>query len=176
MTVPRSSLFVGLTAAAAAGLVALPGSFDAAAQADAASFNAPAANVNAARRQYYSNWHYSGPSRYHYRVYHYKPTPTYTTYHRRYVVYYPQRPRYVYYYNPYRNVYLGRFDLEAEGEKKYSKLEAKDQKGNLDEIPEKAFPALDQMPVIPDAEDGERMAPLPEGLPDDEGEGGGDED
>ncbi|MFH5803783.1 hypothetical protein [Alienimonas sp. DA493] len=155
----RPSLLAGLIAAAAAGLVCVPGAFDAASTAEAAN-----ANANA-RRQYYSGWHYSAPSRYHYRVYYYKPYPTYTSYRRRYVVYYPSRPRYVYYYNPYSHRYLGRFDLEAEGEKKYSKLAEKDQKENLEEIPEEAFPALDQMPLIPDAEDGERMAPLPEGLP-----------
>lgn len=101
-------------------------------------------------RQRYSSWSYYPSSNYYYSSYYYKPYNTYSGYKYHYCVYYPSRPRYVYYYNPYRKVYWGRYDLEEQG---YSHLAEKDQKEKLDDIPESAFPKPGAMPQIPDSED-----------------------
>ena len=101
-------------------------------------------------RQYYSTWSYYPTYGYYYTRYYYQPTHTTTTYNYHYCNYYPSRPRYVYYYNPVRRVYWGRYDLEKQG---YSLLEEKDRKENLDDIPETAFPAPGKMPNVPEATD-----------------------
>jgi hypothetical protein len=113
------------------------------------------------RRSYYYGWR-SYPARsYYYNYYYYKPTPAYTGYKYHTCVYYPSRPQYVYYYNPYQKQYWGRYDLEAKG---YSLLADADRKGTLKEIPESAFPAPGEMPAIPDSEDGETI-PEPPAVP-----------
>lgn len=114
-------------------------------------------------RQSYGSWSYRPTTTYYYSHYYYKPTPTYTTYSYHYCIYYPSRPRYVYYYNPVQSVYWGRYDLEKKG---YSMLAKKDRKKKLDDIPEKAFPDPGKMPPIPESEDGERIKPIdPKTLP-----------
>lgn len=119
----------------------------------------PAAESHAATlaRHYYSGWSYYPSRTYYYSYYYYKPYASYNGYAHHYCVYYPARPRYVYYYNPVRRVYWGRYDTEKKG---YSMLAEKDRKAELDQIPESAFPEPGQMPVIPEAEDGERMLPI----------------
>jgi hypothetical protein len=117
----------------------------------------------AAYRQRYSSWSYYPARSYYYRTYYYKPAVSYSSYNHHYCVYYTSRPSYVYYYNPVRRVYWGRYDLKAGG---YSMLEEKDRSGDLESIPESAFPAPGEMPVIPDSEDGERIErPDPNDLP-----------
>jgi hypothetical protein len=81
-------------------------------------------------------------------------------YRNHYAVYYPRRPRYVYYYNPYKGRYWGRSDLEAGG---YSTLTPQDRKPKLCQIPESAFPPRGPMP--PAEPDGEEMPPPPEAVP-----------
>jgi len=119
----------------------------------------PAAESRAAvlARHYYSGWSYHPTRTYYYSYYYYKPYASYDGYAHHYCVYRPARPRYVYYYNPVRRVYWGRYDTEKKG---YSMLAEKDRKAELDQIPESAFPEPGQMPVIPEAEDGERMLPI----------------
>lgn len=104
---------------------------------------------------YYTRWHHR--SNYCYCYYYYSPV----RYH--HVVYYPSRPRYYYYYNPYRKVYWGRFDREAAPGNQYSMLAPEDRRGNLDEIPESAFPPPGPMPAEPENNDGETLAipPMP---------------
>ena len=137
-----------------------------------------AATANAAsyrHRQYYSTWSYQPQRSYYVRRYYYKPTVSYASYDYHYCVYYPRRyssqqrySRYVYYYNPHRKVYWGRFDLEGKPGEQYSLLKEADQKENLDDIPEKAFPKPGEMPVIPDSEDKVPIEPIDaEDLPDD---------
>ncbi len=109
------------------------------------------------QRQYYSSWGYSNSNSYYYTSYYYRPVATVESYHRHYCVYYPSQPRYVYYYNPSRRVYWGRYDLKEKG---YSLLAEEDRKEKLTDIPEEAFPAPASMPLIPDAEDGEKVAPI----------------
>ncbi len=114
-------------------------------------------------RQYYGGWSYRPQTTYYYRSYHYKPYNTYNGYRYHYCVYYPSRPRYVYYYNPYQQVYWGRYDLEAKG---YSMLAEKDRKGDLEAIPDAAFPKPGAMPALPESKDGETITPIaPTDLP-----------
>jgi len=128
-----------------------------------------------AYRQYYSNWSYQPQRSYYVRRYYYKPTVSYSSYNYHYCVYYPRTyssnqrySRYVYYYNPVRKVYWGRFDLEGKDGEQYSLLKEADQKENLDDIPEKAFPKAGKMPVIPESEDMVPIKPIdPKDLPDD---------
>ena len=118
-------------------------------------------------RQYYSGWSYQPTRRYYVRRYYYKPTTSYSSYNYHYCVYYPSSystsrrySRYVYFYNPKRRVYWGRFDLEGEPGKQYSLLKKEDQKADLDKIPEEAFPQPGEMPFIPESEDKVRIDPL----------------
>jgi len=119
----------------------------------------PAADATAARfaRHYYSGWNYHPARTYYYSYYYYKPYPTYDGYAHHYCVYQTASPRYVYYYNPVRRVYWGRYDVEAKG---YSELAEKDRKENLKDIPESAFPEPAAMPAIPESKDGEKMLPI----------------
>lgn len=112
-----------------------------------------ALGADTAEAGYYTTWRLRG--NYYYSTYYYAPT----RYH--YIVYYPSRPRYIYYYNPYRRVYWGRFDLEGTPEKQYSLLEEKDRKDNLSDIPESAFPKPREMPSVPDSDGRERIETPP---------------
>lgn len=114
------------------------------------------------RRQYYSSWSYRPRTRYYYTRYYYRPAIRTRTYSYHYVIYYPSRPRYRYYYNPVRRVYWGRYEVDAKGKPLgYSMLKPEDRKSSLEEIPDSAFPKPTKMPVIPEAKDGEQMAPPP---------------
>lgn len=113
-------------------------------------------------RQRYSSWTYYPQKQYYYRKYYYKPTVTVKTYQYHYCIYYPprqypQRRNYVYFYNPVRKTYWGRYDLEKKG---YSMLAEKDRKGKLEDIDESAFPKPGPMPKIPGAEDDVKMDPI----------------
>jgi hypothetical protein len=107
-----------------------------------------------ARRHYYGGWTYYPARTYYYSYYYYQPTVTYTGYKYHYCVYYPDQPRYVYYFNPYAKVYWGRYDLEQKG---YSQLADKDRREQLKDIPKDAFPKPAEMPPIPESDDGEKM-------------------
>jgi hypothetical protein len=118
-------------------------------------------------RQYYSSWSYQPQKKYHYCRYYYKPTTNYSGYKYHYAVRYPRTyspqprySRYVYFYNPHRKVYWGRFDLEGKPGEQYSLLKDEDRKSNLEDIPEKAFPKPARMPVIPDSEDEIQILPI----------------
>ena len=131
-------------------------------------------------RQYYSSWSYQPQRSYHYCRYFYKPTTSYSGYQYHYAIRYtrsystqPRYSRYVYFYNPHRRVYWGRFDLEGKPGEQYSLLKNEDRKEKLEDIPESAFPKPGKMPVIPDSEDKVQIKPIdPNTLP--KGEGGGD--
>jgi len=130
--------------------------------------------AEAGYRHYYSSWSYYPSSSYYYRTYYYRPVRTYSTYHYHYCIYYPRSPRYVYFYNPVRRVYWGRFDTQGKPGAQYSLLDVKDRKENLEEIPESAFPEPGAMPEIPDSNDGlqipaiDDLPNLPADLPEDE--------
>lgn len=97
-------------------------------------------------QQYYGGWNYYPSRGYYYSNYYYKPYVSYPTYSYHYCISYPQYPNYVYYYNPHRQYYWGRYDLEKKG---YSLLAEADRKGSVKDIPEAAFPAPGKMPQIP---------------------------
>jgi len=108
-------------------------------------------------RQRYSSWSYHPTRTYYYTTYSYHPvvrTVT-TNYRYHYAIHYPTQPRYVYYYNPVRRVYWGRYDMQEKG---YSLLKPEDRKQELTDIPESAFPQPGEMPPIPESKDGEKMA------------------
>jgi hypothetical protein len=109
-------------------------------------------------RQYYTTWSYYPTYGYYYTNYRYQTYVDAPSYDYHYCVYYPSQ-RYVYYYNPVRRVYWGRYDLEKQG---YSMLEEKDRKAELKDIPESAFPAPGKMPNIPEAKDAVAMSKPPE--------------
>jgi hypothetical protein len=118
--------------------------------------------ADAAYRQYYTTWSYNTDANYYYRTYYYYTYADAPTYSYHYCVHYPATPRYVYYYNPVSRRYWGRFDTEAKG---YSRLEEKDQKENIKDIPESAFPKPGEMPAIPDSKDNVKMEAPPTDLP-----------
>ncbi|MDA7979098.1 MAG: hypothetical protein MPJ50_10065 [Pirellulales bacterium] len=122
-------------------------------------------------RQYYAGWSntYYQTRGYYYRNYYYKPYASYPTYKYHYCIYYPSRPRYVYYYNPVRRRYWGRYDIEAKG---YSLLAEKDQAEKLSDISEDAFPTPGDMPAIPESTDEGAQIDVPplNDLPKDDGE------
>lgn len=116
-------------------------------------------------RQYYTGWSRHPQRTYYYRHYYYKPAATYYGYKHHYVIYYPKRPQYVYYYNPYKKVYWGRCPSSCGGTEQYSLLAEEDRKANIEDIPEKAFPKPAQMPAIPESSDGAKVDLPPDDLP-----------
>jgi len=116
--------------------------------------------AQAGYRQYYSAWNHHSENGYFYRHFYFKPAPQFKVYHHNFCIYYPGRPRYVYFYNPVRRVYWGRFDTQGAKGSQYSMLEEKDQKRDLNAIPESAFPQPGAMPAIPNAVDSEPMEPI----------------
>jgi hypothetical protein len=124
------------------------------------------ANANpTGARQYYSGWsHYKS---YYYRSYYYKPYPTYYGYKHHYLTYYPSRPNYYYYYNPYTKHFWGRCPVDCGGREQYSLLPESERRGDIGQIPEKAFPAPGQMPAIPEATDGTKIDLPPDEKPQD---------
>jgi hypothetical protein len=113
-------------------------------------------------RQYYGGWSYYPQYNYYYCDYNYQPYSGYDGYRHHYCIYYPSRPSYVYYYNPYQGYYWGRLDLTAKGENKYSLLAEKDRKSSVNDIPESAFPKPGKMPAIPESKDSVAIEPVTE--------------
>ncbi len=124
------------------------------------SFASQPQQCDAGHRQYYSSWTYNPTTTYYYTTYYYQPTVNYNGYNYHYGIYYPSQPRYVYYYNPHKNYYWGRYDLEGKDGKVYSILKEEDRKKNLDDISPDAFPKPDEMPAIPDSTDGTKIEPV----------------
>jgi hypothetical protein len=109
-------------------------------------------------RQYYDKWQQSAKG-YAFSVYHYRPEAGDATYRTNYAIYYPSTPQYVYYFNPAKGTYWGRYDLKTKG---YSLLAEKDRAGLLKDIPESAFPAEGALPGVPDAKDKLTLAEPPD--------------
>ncbi|MEM9186734.1 MAG: hypothetical protein AAGB00_09595 [Planctomycetota bacterium] len=146
--VTRRAVLGLLVAAAAFGAASLSAS-----QADAGYYR---------HRQYYSTWSYRPATTYYYCKYYHSPAVTTYRYTYHYVMYYPSRPRYRYYYNPVRRVYWGRYEVDENGKPLgYSMLAEKDRKSSLEDIPESAFPKASKMPPIPKSEDGAAMLEPP---------------
>jgi hypothetical protein len=109
-------------------------------------------------RQYYGGWQHSGRGC-SFSTYYYKPYASYPSYCHNYAIWYPSAPNFVYYFNPYKGTYWGRFDIQTKG---YSVLAEKDRAGQLKDIPEKAFPAEGPLPSVPDATDKVQLAEPPD--------------
>ncbi|MFN8711097.1 MAG: hypothetical protein ACK526_23525 [Planctomyces sp.] len=118
-------------------------------------------------RQYYSEWVKRPNQSYHYRHYYFKPSASYSGYRHHYVVYHPQKPKHLYFYNPYTKTYWGRCPLGTNGAPKYSQLAEKDRRSVIRQIPETAFPEPSEPPVIPEATDNEKLDLPPDDLPSD---------
>ena len=116
-------------------------------------------------RQYYSGWQRNTRVNYYYRQYYYKPSASYVGYRHQYVIYFPQRPKYYYFYNAYKKVYWGRCPVETAGEGLYSTLAEGDRRADIKDIPETAFPAPAALPAMPDSTDGEKLDLPPDDLP-----------
>jgi len=116
--------------------------------------------AEAGYRQYYSAWSHHASNGYFYRHYYFKPAPQFKVYHHNFCIYFPSKPRYVYFYNPVRRVYWGRFDTQGRKGAQYSLLDEADQSGDLKSIPGSAFPPPGAMPAIPNAVDTEPMEPV----------------
>jgi hypothetical protein len=118
-----------------------------------------------APRQYYGNWRRHATYSYTYRTYYYKPSPTYVGYRHHYVFSFPSRPKHYYFYNPYTKVFWGRCPVNAQGNGAYSLLAEGDRRGNVEDIPEEAFPKPGKMPRIPEATDDAPLDLPPDDLP-----------
>jgi hypothetical protein len=116
-------------------------------------------------RQYYTGWTYHPQGGYHYRYCCYQPTPSYVGYRYHYVVYQPSQPQYLYYYNPYTQVFWGRSSIDPERNPGYSLLPESQRKGRIEEIPESAFGELTKVPTIPESNDGTPLELPPAGPP-----------
>ena len=116
-------------------------------------------------RQYYGNWH-RHQSGHFYRTYYYKPHTNYAGYRHHYVVLFPNRPKHVYFYNPYTKRYWGRCPSLHGGKPDYQHLTLEDQKQTLSEIPESAFPESKGLPPLPESKDGAQLDLPPDDLPD----------
>ena len=117
-------------------------------------------------RQYYSSWNRHPSANYHYRHYYYKPSPNYSGYRHHYVIYHIQRPKHLYFYNPYTRKYWGRCPIGSQGTGSYSMLAEKDRAGSLNDIPESAFPEPTAVPPVPEATDKLPLDLPPDDLPD----------
>lgn len=123
------------------------------------------ANAQHSSRQYYGGWHaHSGG--YHYRSYYYKPHAQFSGFKHHYVIHHPRFPQHLYFYNPYQKKFWGRCPVDHGGKPVYSLLAEKDRNGDLDKIPESAFPKPGPVPEIPESTDGAKLDLPPDDLPD----------
>ena len=104
------------------------------------------------QRTFYTKWTKQTQGNYYYRTYYYRPSED-SGYRHHYVIYFPQAPYYVYYYDPYRKQYWGRAPAEQGDDPVFSELPAEERGGRLDAISESAFGALGPMPEIPGSSD-----------------------
>jgi hypothetical protein len=123
-----------------------------------AALSVSPANAGTYARQYYGGWQHSNQG-YWYCNHYFKPYADYPTYLYNYCIYYPTTSKYVYYYNPYKGTYWGRFDVQTKG---YSLLAEKDRAGQLKDIPEKAFPQEAALPAVPETKDKVQLAEPPD--------------
>jgi hypothetical protein len=138
-------------------------------------------------RQYYSkSWTKHPTYNYHYKTYHYKPTPRYTGYKEQHVVYKPAKTKnWVYWYNPEKKVYWARCPTVnhkkygadvRKGKDYWSYLPQEKKKPKLEDIDDKDYGQVtDKAPYIgeegltqePPAEGKTQVACPPSDLPED---------
>jgi|SRR5580704_2147482 hypothetical protein len=119
-----------------------------------------AARAAVSPRQWYNDWTYYPQFGYYYSSYYYKPSASSDVLKFQFCIYYPAHPQHVYYFDPVKHLYWGRFDVKGEPGHQYSLLDPKDRKEKLKDIPEGAFPMAGKMPPIPESSDGTAMEPV----------------
>jgi hypothetical protein len=124
-------------------------------------------------RQYYGNWH-AHRAGYAYRPYYFKPHAQFHGYKHHYVIHHPKHPQHLYFYNPYKKQFWGRCPVATNGKAQYSLLAEKDRSGDLEKIPEAAFPEPGPLPTVPEATDDLKLDLPPDDLPDVSALPGGD--
>lgn len=107
------------------------------------------------RRQFYTPWRNIRGGDYQYSVYYYKVSPDSSGYRHHYAIFYPQRPDYIYYWDPFEQEYWGRAVRYAKGTGAFSALPVEERASRLTDIEE--FPEPGPLPKIPEAEDDARM-------------------
>jgi hypothetical protein len=115
-------------------------------------------------RQFFGDWHGHAQG-FSYRSYYYKPTPQFVGFKHHYVIHFQSRPEHNYFYNPYNKQFWGRCPVETDGRASYSLLAADDRNGDINKIPESAFPKPGAMPPIPESTDGATLDLPPDDLP-----------
>lgn len=115
-------------------------------------------------RQSFGDWHKHSRG-FSYRPYYYKPNPQFVGFKHHYVVHFKSHPQHNYFYNPYKKQFWGRCPVASEGKPSYSLLAATDRDGDINKIPESAFPKAGPMPPIPESSDGATMELPPDDLP-----------
>ncbi|MCA9114985.1 MAG: hypothetical protein KDA79_07850 [Planctomycetaceae bacterium] len=120
-----------------------------------------AETAQAAYRQYFTAWAYHEQRDYHYRTWYFKPTEQTSGYRHHYCLYFPTRPKYVYWYDPTAKQFWGRYELSGKEGARFSVLKPEDRATSIDAIAEDSFPAAGPMPALPDSTDGVPVDPLP---------------
>jgi hypothetical protein len=115
-------------------------------------------------RQHFGDWH-RHPNGFHYRPYYFKPHPQFVGHKHHYAIHYKNRPQHHYFYNPYKKQFWGRCPVATDGKSSYSLLAEKDRSGDINAIPEAAFPKPGPMPPIPESTDGATLDLPPDDLP-----------
>ena len=115
-------------------------------------------------RQSFGDWH-KHQRGFSYRPYYYKPHPQFVGFKHHYVIHHNARPQHNYFYNPYKKQFWGRCPVATEGKPSYSLLAEKDRNGDINQIPETAFPKPGPMPPIPESTDGATLDLPPDDLP-----------
>lgn len=105
-------------------------------------------------RQYYSPWRENASEGYFYRTFYFKADPAADAYDRHYVVSYPGRDDYLYFYDPTTRLFWGRVLRNGEEGWRFSLIHAIDRQKRVSDIPEAAYTDLGPMPVLPGANDG----------------------
>jgi hypothetical protein len=115
-------------------------------------------------RQSFGDWH-RHQNGFSFRPYYYKPNPQFVGFKHHYVVHFQSHPEHNYFYNPYNKQFWGRCPVATEGKPSYSLLAAEDRNGDINKIPESAFPKAGPMPPIPESTDGATLDLPPDDLP-----------
>jgi hypothetical protein len=115
-------------------------------------------------RQFFGEWR-QHPRGFHHRPYYYKPHPNFTGFKHHHVIHFNSRPQHHYFYNPYKKQFWGRCPVAIDGKPSYQLLAEKDRSGDINKIPESAFPPPGPMPPIPESTDGATLDLPPDDLP-----------
>jgi len=115
-------------------------------------------------RQFFGDWHNHSRG-FAFRPYYYKSTPDFVGFKHHYVVHFQSHPQHNYFFNPYTKQFWGRCPVASEGKASYSLLAANDRSGDINKIPESAFPKGGPMPPIPESSDGALLDLPPDDLP-----------